>query len=492
MRRGTRTGHAADRTARIGRRLGAVCTVASATFLVSASGAFAVTSPCGSSGVLSSSGATQTCTYTTTGEDTFTVPAGATSVHVVAVGGEGAANMNGSPGGFGAQVSADLPVSSGAGFYVEVGGDGAPGSNVSTGGPNGGHAGGPGGSGGGGAGSMGGDGGGPEGAGGQGGAGGGGATDLRLLPAAAGLSPDTRLVVAGGGGGAGSLGFGPVAALNGGAAGAPGLGDGTSVYNGGGGGAGAASAGGSGGAGGLIQTYNPGQMGFAGALGVGGAGGAGGTVDNDYGGPGGEGAGGGGGGYYGGGGGGGGATLAASGGGGGGGSSYVTQNATNAIIATDSTGIPSMTISWSVPQSADLGVTITGPSSAADGATFTETVKVANAGPAAASDLLTWLVIPKGITATKLDHRTLSGSAPHWTRAALAAGKSVTYTVTFAVAAGAEGTAQIVAETASLRIPDPQPANNTAIAVVSLGSSSAALAMAMPRHEGAAAPLIRR
>ena len=49
--------------------------------------------PCGTTGVFSTSGSgpgsTDTCTYTTAGQDSFTVPAGVSSLQVVAVGGQG-------------------------------------------------------------------------------------------------------------------------------------------------------------------------------------------------------------------------------------------------------------------------------------------------------------------------------------------------------------------------------------------------------------------
>src|ERR1700678_4321066 len=41
--------------------------------------------PCGSTGTLSTSGATTMCTYAGAGQDTFTVPAGVASVDVTAV-----------------------------------------------------------------------------------------------------------------------------------------------------------------------------------------------------------------------------------------------------------------------------------------------------------------------------------------------------------------------------------------------------------------------
>lgn len=46
-------------------------------------------SPCGAHGVYASAGGSGSCTYTIVGEDTFTPPAGFTSVQVVAVGAPG-------------------------------------------------------------------------------------------------------------------------------------------------------------------------------------------------------------------------------------------------------------------------------------------------------------------------------------------------------------------------------------------------------------------
>lgn len=75
--------------------------------------------------------ASQTFRFTG-GEQTFTVPAGVTSIHVVAIGGAGASGGNtsggstvGGAGGFGASVSGDLSVTAGQTLYVEVGGNGS-------------------------------------------------------------------------------------------------------------------------------------------------------------------------------------------------------------------------------------------------------------------------------------------------------------------------------------------------------------------------------
>jgi len=114
-------------------------------------------------------------------EQTFKVPGGVTSIHVVAIGGGGGSSSG--IGGVAAQVTSDLTVTPGQTLYVEVGGRGQDGGTGSLGGFNGGGNGG-----------------------GSGGAGGGGASDIRTSPRSAGLSPDHRLVVAAGGGGAGGAG----------------------------------------------------------------------------------------------------------------------------------------------------------------------------------------------------------------------------------------------------------------------------------------------
>jgi len=73
---------------------------------------------CGTTGVPGA----HSCTYTTVGADTFTVPPGTTSVTVVAVGGGGGGGLN--PGGGGAQVSTTLTVSGGQVLTLFVAGGG--------------------------------------------------------------------------------------------------------------------------------------------------------------------------------------------------------------------------------------------------------------------------------------------------------------------------------------------------------------------------------
>jgi hypothetical protein len=102
-------------------------------------------------------------------EQTWVVPPGVTSIKVVAVGGSAC--------GHGAEVSGELGVTPGRTLYVEVGGAPSHSDAIENGGFNGGGAGGF-----------------------EGGA---GASDVRTAPREQGLSPDTRLLVAGGGGGCG-------------------------------------------------------------------------------------------------------------------------------------------------------------------------------------------------------------------------------------------------------------------------------------------------
>jgi hypothetical protein len=246
----------------------------------------------------------------TGGEQTFTVPDGVTSVHVIAVGGMGGSGGGcpvecGGAGGFGAFASGDLLVTPGEVLYVEVGGNGALGDGGSQGGFNGGGAGGAG----------------PT----CNGGGGGGASDVRLAPRSVGTSLGLRIITAAGGGGGGGCHY-----FN------PGATPGT------GGNAGMAGGNGSGGGGQPGTSSGPGSgggsttcQGHSGDLGIGGAGGT--TACNLGGGGGGGGAG-----VYGGGGGGGDGVGTAGGGGGGGGSGFATD-ATNTSISGDDTGSPAIT-----------------------------------------------------------------------------------------------------------------------------------------------------
>jgi len=209
-------------------------------------------------------------TFTYTGaEQTFTVPAGVSSLQVAAVGAAGGSSEDTSSAGAGGTATATVSVVGGQTLYVEVGGPGTFSNDLGSavGGWNGG-------------GNPGGD---------VGAGGGGGASDVRTVSCAASCagggstaSLDSRLVVAGGGGGGAQSGFleGPQQPAGGaggpaGSAGSPGDPDGLGETGGGGGGAGTATGPGAGGSGGTTTAAQgvAGPEGGPGALGQGGTGG---------------------------------------------------------------------------------------------------------------------------------------------------------------------------------------------------------------------------
>ncbi|CAN5515999.1 hypothetical protein BH10ACT11_BH10ACT11_02430 [soil metagenome] len=347
-----------------------------------------------------------TATFIYTGsQQTFKVPLGVRSLHVVATGGKGASG--GQPVTAGAAtVTADIAVTPGKTLYVEVGGNGQNGAQA-TGAFNGGGL-----------------------AGSTTAGGGGGASDIQTCPNVDPFACDIHekaLIVAAGSGGGGSSGDngqggagGPRGLKGSDAVGVPR----TSAATGGNPGSG-----GSGGAGGHVSSTSDGACVYsAGGNQQGGSsfglkGGIGGApeMDNDgtlHGG----GGGGGGGGYFGGGGGGGGTQVICNdggpltyvntgGAGAGGGSSYVqglTEQQTALKTTTDTTGIPTVVITYDPPSLANLGVKISGPKSLKKGAKGTFEVKVKNAGPDADTNVAIDTDIAKGL---RVVHVALSGGS---------------------------------------------------------------------------------
>ncbi len=287
-------------------------------------------------------------------EQSFTVPAGVTSIRVRAIGAAGeegetfGIDVSGGLGGDGAIVSGQLPVTPGEALYVEVadssfngGGDSGPGAGN-----------------------------------------GGGASDVRTIAEASTGTLESRLLVAGGGGGGGSV-VEEGSAGGGGDAGSVGR-NGLDDERGGpetglqttGGDAGTLTGGGAGGA--LCEVDAP-WNGLDGELGVGGRGGEGAGSPAS--------GGGGGGGYWGGGGGEGTCALdgpfGGGGAGGGGGSSYVTEEATSTSfgLASTSTG-PLVTISYATPATATPSVsTVSFPGTQPlDTVSAPQTIKLKNEG----------------------------------------------------------------------------------------------------------------
>ncbi len=306
----------------MGRR--SLLSVALAASLTVAGAGLALAAPTALPDGCAQAGQTVTCSYAFTGsEQTFTVPAGVSSVQVVAVGGAGGASRP--DGGQGATVSGTLTgLRNGTVLYVEVGSAGGAGGEEVVPGPGGFNGGG---------------------AGGARAGGGGGASDVRTVSRSETGTLDSRLVVAAGGGGSGFGGgfqSGP-----GGAAGA----DGGEVqqFNSSPGRAGTPTAGGA-----------PGEEGEAGRQGQGGS--AGSFTDTAPGLV--SGGGGGGGGLFGGGAGG------LGGGGGGGGSSLVPTGGTVGL----SSAPPSVTISYTVPAATAVAVRGAGTLTATDGKRYSLSV----------------------------------------------------------------------------------------------------------------------
>jgi uncharacterized repeat protein (TIGR01451 family) len=352
-------------------------------------------------------------------EQSFTVPDGVTSLHIVAIGASG--GISTSAGGGGAIVAGDISVTPGSTLYVEVGLSGF----LSDAGWNGGGS------------SF------------SGGGGGGGASDIRTLSNVEGGSLGSRLLIAAGGGGGGK------STQQGDSPG------GDAGEQGGGGGGGYPGTSTGGGAGGQFEGGGGGGGG-GGSLGQGGDGfdilgdGAGG---------------GGGGGLYGGGGGG----CSQECGGGGGGSSYI-GNATNASVGIDTGGVPSVTISYELPPSADLAVALTAPATASRSLAYA--ITLTNFGPDTATNLVMTDALPAGTTFESatvpagwncMFLRKGRGGTVSCTVASLAANASDPASLVIRLAGSAKKAGSISnTATVTSDTHDPDPANNSATAITTI------------------------
>lgn len=137
---------------------------------------------------------------------------------------------------------------------------------------------------------------------------------------------------------------------------------------------------------------------------------------------------------------------------------------------TGTTSLEGLVVSLTITKpSADLSVTISGPSAAADGSSFTETITVDNHGPSTATDIVTGVAIPQGLTVTADPGGSQIGRVVYWKDPSLAAGATVIYTVTLQVGSHVHATVVIAAATGSLHVRDPHLANNVAATTVKLG-----------------------
>jgi Bacterial Ig domain/Domain of unknown function DUF11 len=119
--------------------------------------------------------------------------------------------------------------------------------------------------------------------------------------------------------------------------------------------------------------------------------------------------------------------------------------------------------------SADVRISITGASKAAAGSTFSETVNVANAGPSPATAVLSGLTVPSGVSVVNTGGGRLVGGIVTWNDPTLAASASLTHAVTFKVNPHTSRTVLVGGSAASLKVKDPNYANNVAAVAVRLG-----------------------
>jgi hypothetical protein len=117
---------------------------------------------------------------------------------------------------------------------------------------------------------------------------------------------------------------------------------------------------------------------------------------------------------------------------------------------------------------ADLKVKLSMPSSAADGTVVTQTVTATNMGPATANTEVTALNEPSQLAVLDADGALVRGPLLTWSMPSLAAGASVTFTVTVQVGAQDHETVQVSAGALSIT-PDPNMLNNLATDSIRLG-----------------------
>ena len=127
-----------------------------------------------------------------------------------------------------------------------------------------------------------------------------------------------------------------------------------------------------------------------------------------------------------------------------------------------------LTVTSAGPARADLSVSASAPAEVSPSAAVTVTVKVANAGPSAAVKTGTALLIPRGWTVASAGGDTVIGrQLITFTDASLAAGGTITYTVTL-TAPAAKGRALLAAAAAST-VKDPDIFNNVTLIPIQVG-----------------------
>lgn len=144
------------------------------------------------------------------------------------------------------------------------------------------------------------------------------------------------------------------------------------------------------------------------------------------------------------------------------------------VVTATAAGTTTATFNLTVKNTptADLAVTLAGPTSAANNTTFTQTIKVKNNGPSAATTTVTTLAVPNGATIVsaaggrtiKIDNRYFLV----WSTPSVAVGATVTYAPTFKIGPTVHSTVCFAVVTGSL-VKDPKLSNNAAAKGIRLG-----------------------
>lgn len=142
------------------------------------------------------------------------------------------------------------------------------------------------------------------------------------------------------------------------------------------------------------------------------------------------------------------------------------------VVTAMTSGTSTATFNLTVVPTADLAVSLSGPTTAANNATFTETIKVKNNGPSAAVAAITTMPIPTGVTLVSAPGaktvKINNTSYLVWTDRSLASGTTTTYAATFRVSPSVHATVSILVGAVSL-IKDTNLGNNATSSRVRLG-----------------------
>ena len=140
------------------------------------------------------------------------------------------------------------------------------------------------------------------------------------------------------------------------------------------------------------------------------------------------------------------------------------------VMATSSDGQSTpKTVTYAVQAaSADIATELGGATAATDSTTFTETLSVGNLGPDDATDVVSVMAIPPGVTVWNSGGGTIVNGMIEWDQSSLPADGTASHEVTFKADSSTSGTVTIWAVASPLGIQDPVYDNNFASQQVAL------------------------